>query len=106
MAVDLRPGGLMQVEDGKYPARFETIEPPRRLSYRWAPGFPGEDVREENSTLVEFTLTPVDSGTLLRVVETGFAGVTATLEARQRQVRDNEEGWTTMVGRLEKYLAA
>lgn len=106
MAVNLRPGGTMQVEDGRYPATFETVEPPRRLSYRWAPSFPGEAVRDDNSTLVEFTLTPVDSGTLVRVVETGFAQVAATLDIRQRQVRDNEEGWTTMIGRLEKYLAA
>lgn len=56
-------------EHGDFPVRVEKVEPPTYLAYRWTSAFPGEELREDNSTLVEFTLTPEGEQTRLRVVE-------------------------------------
>src|SRR5260370_22676012 len=45
-------------EHGDFPVRVEKVDPPTYLAYRWASAFPGEALSEDNSTLVEFTLTP------------------------------------------------
>ena len=75
-------------EHGDFPMRVEKIDPPHYLAYRWVSAFPGEELREDNSTLVEFTLTPESDGTRLRVVESGFAGL-PTSEANRRNVIDD-----------------
>ncbi|WP_327421203.1 SRPBCC domain-containing protein [Streptomyces sp. NBC_01230] len=80
-------------EYGDFPVRVEKVEPPTYLAYRWASAFPGEELREDNSTLVEFTLTPEGDGTRLRVVESGFATLAGSEELRRRAVKDNTGGW-------------
>src|SRR2546429_6647188 len=45
-------------QHGEFPMRAEKVDPPRYLAYRWNSAFPGEELREDNSTLVEFTLAP------------------------------------------------
>lgn len=56
--------------------RVEQIDEPRLISYRWsnddALGHRPAELDEETSTVFTFTLEPVDGGTLLTVVETGF----------------------------------
>ncbi|WP_369383006.1 SRPBCC domain-containing protein [Streptomyces sp. cg36] len=80
-------------EYGDFPVRVEKVEPPTYLAYRWASAFPGEELREDNSTLVEFTLTPEDGRTRLRVVESGFSALAGSEELRGRAVQDNTGGW-------------
>ena len=80
-------------EYGDFPVRVEKVEPPTYLAYRWASAFPGEDLREDNSTLVEFTLTREGDQTRLRVVESGFAALAASEELRSQAVKDNSGGW-------------
>lgn len=80
-------------EYGDFPVRVEKVEPPTYLAYRWASAFPGEELRENNSTLVEFTLAPEGDGTRLRVVESGFAALSGSEELRGRAVKDNTVGW-------------
>lgn len=80
-------------EYGDFPVRVEKVEPPTYLAYRWASAFPGEELRENNSTLVEFTLAPEGDGTRLRVVESGFAALHGSEELRGRAVKDNTVGW-------------
>jgi uncharacterized protein YndB with AHSA1/START domain len=80
-------------EHGDFPVRVERVEPPRYLAYRWASAFPGEALREDNSTLVEFTLTAEDDKTRLRVVESGFAALAGSEELRRGAVQDNTGGW-------------
>ena len=58
---------------GKFPTVIVDVEPQRYFSYRWASAFPDELATEDNSTLVEFTLTAEGDSTRLQVVETGFA---------------------------------
>jgi uncharacterized protein YndB with AHSA1/START domain len=38
--------------------RVEKVAPPTYVAYRWVSAFPGEELPDDNSTLVEFTLTP------------------------------------------------
>jgi uncharacterized protein YndB with AHSA1/START domain len=81
-------------EYGDFPVRVETVQPPTYLAYRWASAFPGEELRDDNSTLVEFTLAEEGDQTRLRVVESGFATIAATEELRGKAVQDNSGGWT------------
>jgi uncharacterized protein YndB with AHSA1/START domain len=80
-------------EYGDFPVRVEKVEPPAYLAYRWASAFPGAELREDNSTLVEFTLTPEGNNTRLRVVESGFAALAGSEELRRQAVKDNTGGW-------------
>ncbi|MGW1127100.1 SRPBCC domain-containing protein [Streptomyces sp. NPDC002526] len=89
-------GALMtarNAEHGDFPVRVEKVEPPTYLAYRWTSAFPGEELREDNSTLVEFTLTPEGEGTRLRVVESGFAALAASEELRSQNLKDHAGGW-------------
>ena len=68
--IELRPGGraiLTWEEHGRVPGRVESVEPPRFFSFRWISGS-GTELREDNTTLVEFTLSAEGDGTRLRVV--------------------------------------
>ncbi|WP_372404888.1 SRPBCC domain-containing protein [Streptomyces luteireticuli] len=80
-------------EYGDFPVRVEKVEPPTYLAYRWASAFPGTELREDNSTLVEFTLTPEGDRTRLRVVESGFSALAGSEELRGKAVKDNTGGW-------------
>ena len=80
-------------EHGDFPLRVEKVVPPTYLTYRWVSAFPGEELREDNSTLVEFTLTPEGDGTRLRVVESGFDRLPTSDENRANVVKDHTAGW-------------
>jgi uncharacterized protein YndB with AHSA1/START domain len=80
-------------EYGDFPVRVEKVEPPTYLAYRWASAFPGEELTEVNSTLVEFRLTPEGDKTRLRVVESGFAALAGSEELRRKTMQDNSGGW-------------
>ncbi|MFJ6577549.1 SRPBCC domain-containing protein [Streptomyces sp. NPDC004290] len=87
---------------GDFPVRVEKVAPPTYLAYRWASAFPGEDLTDGNSTLVEFTLAQEGPGTLLRVVESGFASLAGPEELRAGAVRDNSGGWPQVFDALKK----
>jgi uncharacterized protein YndB with AHSA1/START domain len=78
---------------GDFPVRVEKVNPPTYPAYRWASAFPGEELRPDNSTLVEFTLTVEGDRTRLRVVESGFAALAASEEMRRKAREDNNGGW-------------
>ncbi|WP_405659095.1 SRPBCC domain-containing protein [Streptomyces sp. RK9] len=89
-------------EYGDYPVRVEKVEPQTYVAYRWASAFPGEELRADNSTLVEFTLTPEGDKTRLRVVESGFAALAGSEELRAQAVRDNTGGWPQELDALKQ----
>lgn len=89
-------------EHGDYPVRVEKVQPPTYLAYRWVSAYPGEELREENSTLVEFTLTQEGDKTRLRVVESGFAALPGSEELRQSVVTDHTTGWAQCFDTLKK----
>ena len=105
--VDLRPGGTIVLRWEKYGSVYATIEKidePNYFSYRWIPGTTGEKPSNENSTLVEFTLTPQGGQTRLRVVETGFSRLSMNESERAEQFKDNTEGWASELRELQQYV--
>jgi uncharacterized protein YndB with AHSA1/START domain len=87
---------------GEFPVRVEKVQPPTYVAYRWTSAFPGAELREDNSTLVEFTLTEEGSHTRLRVVESGFAALSAPADLRQRALEDNTSGWPEVLDAFKK----
>jgi uncharacterized protein YndB with AHSA1/START domain len=75
---EARPGGpaTFRWPDGhSREATVEEMDPPRRLSFRWAPfERTGGCARVVPATRVEFTLKPVREGTLLRLSERKLSG--------------------------------
>ncbi|MEU3248951.1 SRPBCC domain-containing protein [Streptomyces sp. NPDC006875] len=88
-------------EHGDFPVRVEKVDPPTYLAYRWTSAFPGQELREDNSTLVEFTLTREGGRTRLRVVESGFATLAGSEELRAQNLKDHTEGWPLELGALK-----
>ncbi|WP_405884509.1 SRPBCC domain-containing protein [Streptomyces sp. NBC_01136] len=105
--MDLRPGGLLVFDHGVHgviPARIETVEPPRVLSWRWSQGAAGEEPDDINATLVEFTLTEDNStgGTRLTMVESGFAHLGLPAGEATDRHRANSRNWP---GKLDQLRA-
>jgi uncharacterized protein YndB with AHSA1/START domain len=61
-------------EHVRWEAVVQKMEPERLFSFTWHPYAidPNQDYSGEPPTLVEFTLQTIATGTLLRVVESGF----------------------------------
>lgn len=103
--VDLRPGGRARFgwseSYDNVEAVIDVVESPNRFSFRW------ESIRdtpvEEASTLVEFVLEPVGTGTRLTLVESGFATLPET--AYEQRYNDNSSGWTVELSDLAAYLS-
>jgi uncharacterized protein YndB with AHSA1/START domain len=83
---------------------IEKVEPERTFSYRWHPFAidTSVDYSKEPTTLVEFTLSDADGGTLLTVTETGFDAV--PLERRAKAFEMNSHGWEIQTKQIAKYL--
>jgi uncharacterized protein YndB with AHSA1/START domain len=92
-------GGTVHV-----PISVVSVEPPQRFTYRWNQP-EGTAATPANSVQVEFTLSPEDGGTRLRVLETGHDGLGWPQEQQDAYVDDHNEGWTRHLGRLEQLLA-
>lgn len=104
ITIDLRPGGEMLLEHGahgRYRTVFVEVDPPRRLSYRWAEGYPDTLATEASSTLVEFTLTPIsEHETRLTVVESGFASLVVPAGREFVSYEGHAGGWPQILAKL------
>ena len=76
--------------DGRVDCRVVEVEPGRRLAYTWVSG--GVD------TVVTFTLEPMDAGTRLSLVQSGFK------PEQKQNFGGARYGWKMMGGRLETLL--
>lgn len=89
---EARPGSpaTFRWPDGRSrEATVEEIDPPRRLSFRWAPfERTGGGARVVPATRVEFTLEPARAGTLLRLSERKLAGSAMTTPSYPVSVPD------------------
>jgi uncharacterized protein YndB with AHSA1/START domain len=92
-------------EHVKWVATVKTIEPETRFSYTWHPYSVDMsiDYSKETPTLVEFTLAPTATGTLLKITESGFENVPA--HRRDEAFRMNSGGWAGQLKNIEKYVA-
>ena len=101
--IDLRPGGAasMTFAGGvTVDMRVERVEEPNVFAYTWRlPDLPDDDPRR---TYVEFTLEAEGAGTVLRVVETGFAQL--PVETRRDTYESHSEGWTRELAELADHL--
>jgi uncharacterized protein YndB with AHSA1/START domain len=101
--IDLRPGGsaaMTFVSGRTVDMRVERVEEPKVFAYTWRVlGLPDDDPRR---TYVEFTLEPDDGGTLLRVVESGFAQL--PVDMRQETYESHEQGWARELDELAQHL--
>jgi uncharacterized protein YndB with AHSA1/START domain len=103
--IDLRPGGSARMSWTDGPTvdmRVERVEEPTVFGFTWQIyGLPEDDPRR---TYVEFTLEPVDTGTRLTVVESGFAQLAE--DAYRKAYDGNTEGWASELSELVDYLDA
>jgi uncharacterized protein YndB with AHSA1/START domain len=105
--LDSRPGGAAVLHwnnHGTVNARVERVEPPHFFSFRWMMD-PGQDLTEDNSTLVEFTLTADGESTRLTVVESGFSDLAGPEDEKQRHYDSHSRGWELELGDLDEYVA-
>jgi uncharacterized protein YndB with AHSA1/START domain len=97
---DDRPG----YEHLRWKAVVQKMEPERLFSFTWHPYAidPKQDYSKESPTLVEFTLERTATGTLLRIVESGFDKVPAG--RRDEAFRMNDRGWAAQTGNIAKHV--
>jgi uncharacterized protein YndB with AHSA1/START domain len=107
--VDLRPGGdlvLTWDQLGSTVATVERVEPPNAFAFSWVSPEPDRDPEERGgSTLVEFLLRAQDDGTLLRVVESGFAELAGSAEENAELATRHTGGWGSFLDKLVAHLA-
>ena len=82
------------------PLRIVTVDPPKRLAFRWNP-VPDPEFADV-TTLVEFTLTEVDDGVLLEIVESGFDALPAS--HRTTAFDNNSGGWAAQLNLIGRYV--
>lgn len=95
-----RDGDVVLVDDpryGRFPVVLVSADAPRYVAFRGTDD-PGQRPTEQNSTLVEFFLTETGSGTLLRVVESGFACLGLPTGEQTAMIEDNTKGWEMQLG--------
>jgi uncharacterized protein YndB with AHSA1/START domain len=82
----------------------QKIEPQRYFSFKWHPYAvdPNRDYSREEPTLVEFTLEETATGTVLRVVESGFDKIPS--KRRLEALRMNEGGWSAQMENIARHV--
>jgi len=88
----------------RWEAVVQKMEPERLFSFTWHPYAidPNHDYSGELPTLVEFTLQSIATGTLLRVVESGFDRLPST--RRLDAFRMNDGGWSQQIQNIAEHV--
>ena len=81
----------------RWQAVIQKMDPERLFSFTWHPYAidQNQDYSGEPPTLVEFTLQSTPSGTLLRIVESGFDKLPSA--RRLEAFRMNDSGWSEQI---------
>jgi uncharacterized protein YndB with AHSA1/START domain len=89
----------------KWEAVVQTMELESLFSFTWHPYAvdPQADYSHEKSTLVEFRLEKIPTGTLLRLTESGFENIPS--DRRLEAFRGNDGGWTEQMKNIESHVA-
>ena len=88
---------------GANPVIIVEHQPQSAFGYRW--GIRDEPIRDDNSTLVRFTLDDEGDGTVLSVVETGFGLLAGGDDARRASLGEHREGWDTELDSLIAFVS-
>ena len=93
-------------EHVQWEAVVKEMRPEQYFSYTWHPYAvdPKVDYSGETPTLVEFRLEPTDTGTLLKITESGFENVPAHRRAEAFKMDDG--GWTGQIKNIANYVAS
>jgi uncharacterized protein YndB with AHSA1/START domain len=88
----------------KWEMVVQKMEKDRLFSFTWHPYAVDstKDYSGEASTSVEFTLQEIPTGTLLRIVESGFDRLPP--ERRDEAFRMHERGWSAQVDNIAEHL--
>jgi uncharacterized protein YndB with AHSA1/START domain len=99
---DRTPGNVVVRESqwGRFPVEVVELRPMTYAAFRWSSTFPGEDPVAGRTTLVEFTLTQVEGGICVSVIESGFSQLDATDVVKAKGFESNSEGWTRELSSL------
>jgi len=91
--LEAKPGGMFHVEFADPPSiasgRYVEVVPGRRVVFTW--GWEGNEMVPPGSSTVEIDLTPLGSGTRLRLVHRGLPQVA---------IASHTEGWDYFLPRL------
>ena len=107
--IDLRPGGALEVHwDGHtLIGTVDAVEPTSRFAFRWhqldTPA--GAELTEQNSTLVEFSLTSDGDTTHVRVVESGFGSLSLPVKEQAEMRAGHAGGWPNELADLKTHAA-
>jgi uncharacterized protein YndB with AHSA1/START domain len=91
-------------EHVQWEAVVQKMEPERLFWFSWHPYAidPTQVYSSEPTTLVEFTLQSILTGTLLRVVESGFDELPS--ERRLEAFRMNDSGWSQQIQNIARHV--
>jgi uncharacterized protein YndB with AHSA1/START domain len=108
--VDLRPGGEMVLKFGGVGSAnctIERVERPNLFAFRWVTPEPDRDpaLQDGYATLVEFQLRADGNATMLRMVESGFAGLPGSDEENAALAQRHTGGWGSFLDQLVAYVA-
>lgn len=86
-------------------ALVAEVEPMRKLSFHWSHSDDplNDDITSEPTTLVEFVLEPMDTGTRLTITESGFEVFPDP--QRLEILRRNTGGWDIQSQNIADYVA-
>jgi uncharacterized protein YndB with AHSA1/START domain len=109
--IDLQPGGdlvLRWDRLGTALGTVERVERPHVFAFRWVTPEPDRDpsAHEGCVTLVEFIMRAEGEGTLLRVVESGFASLDGSEQQNAELAARHTGGWGTFLDRLAGYASS
>ena len=91
-------------EHMQWEATVKAMEPETYFSYTW---FPSEDYEGDDkpTTLVEFRLEAIPTGTRLKIIESGFSALPDD-PRRVDAMRENEGGWEEQAKNIAAHVEA
>ena len=102
---DRSPGAITHrtsTEWGRFPVEVVKYDPKTYAAFRWASQFPGDELADGRTTLIEFTVEELGSAVRVTVVESGFTLLDAPEQVRADGFRNNSEGWAAQLVQLQK----
>jgi uncharacterized protein YndB with AHSA1/START domain len=101
--IDHTPGHQVVRESdkwGRFPVEVVRVEPKTYAAFRWASQAPGEELKDDNTTLVEFSVVPAGDAVQVTVTESGFSRLDVPESAREDAWKSNTSGWNAELNSL------